>query len=137
MSQTELENAVRQEVEDLHAFFVGWYNGDLPESAYETAFLAKLDSGFTIILPSGVELNYGELCSAMKASFGKKKGFQIEIRKVRLVKSAETMVVATYEEWQHNDQEGPDSATARVSTVVFERGEVLLWRHVHETWLPE
>lgn len=61
MSQTELENAVRQEVEDLHAFFVGWYNGDLPESAYETAFLAKLDSGFTIIMPSGVELNYDDL----------------------------------------------------------------------------
>ena len=137
MSQFELENAVRQEVEDLHDFFVGWYNGDLPKSAYETDFLAKLDRGFTIIMPSGTELGYDALCSAMRASFGKKKGFQIEIRNVRLVESTETLVVATYEEWQHNDMEGPDSASARVSTVVFERAEALLWRHVHETWLPE
>lgn len=137
MSQSELENAVRQEVEDLHAFFVAWYNGALPQSAYETAFLAKLDSGFTIIMPSGTELSYDELCSAMRASFGKKPGFQIEIRNVRLVKSTEAMVVATYEEWQDNDLEGPDSASARISTVVFERGDALLWRHVHETWLPE
>lgn len=137
MSQSEMENAVRQEVEDLHDFFVGWYHGSLPESAYETAFLAKLDAGFTIIMPSGTELGYDELCAAMKASYGKKPGFQIEIRNVRLVKSSEAMVVATYEEWQHNDLEGPDSTTARVSTVVFERGNALSWRHVHETWLPE
>ncbi|MEE4217481.1 MAG: nuclear transport factor 2 family protein [Xanthomonadales bacterium] len=137
MDQSALENAVKQEIEDLHAFFVGWYNGALPKSAYETGFLAKLDTGFTIIMPSGTELNYEQLCAAMKASFGKKPGFQIEILKVRLVESSETMVVATYEEWQHNDLEGPDSASARISTVVFERGDSLSWRHVHETWLPE
>lgn len=137
MDQSALENAVKQEIEDLHAFFVGWYNGALPQNAYETGFLAKLDSGFTIIMPSGTELNYEELCSAMKASFGKKPGFQIEIRNVRLVTFSETTAVATYEEWQHDDLEGPDSASARISTVVFERGDSLSWRHVHETWLPE
>ena len=44
-----MENEVRQDVEDLHSFFVGWYNGTLPDSAFETEFLARLDPDFTIM----------------------------------------------------------------------------------------
>jgi len=48
-SESVLENEVRQDVEDLHSFFVGWYNGTLPDSAFETEFLARLDPDFTIM----------------------------------------------------------------------------------------
>ena len=137
VSSTELETQVRQDIEALHDFFVGWYNGVLPEEAYETEFLARLDPAFTIIMPSGVELNHGALSAAMRQSYAKNPGFRIEIRNVRLVHASAMMAVATYEEWQHHEQEGPDSASARISTVTFARGEALKWLHVHETWLPQ
>jgi len=137
VSQQQVLAEVRQDIVALHDFFVGWYNGDLPESAFETEFAARLDPSFTIIMPSGAELDYETLSAAMRDSFGKKPGFRIEIRNVRIVKATETTVIATYEEWQENEREEPGSASARISTVAMTRGEVLKWLHVHETWLPE
>lgn len=134
---TALENEIRQDIEVLHEFFVGWYNGTLPEIAYDTEFAARLAPTFTIVMPSGVELDHDSLSAAMRQSFGKNPGFRIEIRNVRLVHASEKVAIATYEEWQFHEQEGPDSASARISTVVFARGETLKWLHVHETWLPE
>ena len=132
-----LENEIRQEVEELHAFFVAWYNGNLPDRAFDDEFVARLGSEFTIIMPSGIELDYDTLSSAMRQSFGKKPGFRIEIRNVRLIDTAETTAIASYEEWQHMENEGAESARGRVSTVVFSREDRLKWLHVHETWLPE
>lgn len=137
MIDPALENEVRQDIEGLHDFFVGWFNGDLPESAYATEFEARLDPAFTIIMPSGAELDFTNLSRAMKESFGQKPGFRIEIRNVRLVHVTETTIVATYEEWQRNSREESARGSGRLSTVVFDRRGSLKWRHVHETWLPE
>jgi hypothetical protein len=133
----ELEEAVREEVVALHDFFVGWYGGKLPESAFETEFLARLDPAFTIIMPSGAELDMANLSRAMQDAFGQKPGFRIEIRNVRLKYLTETTIVATYEEWQRNTREAAKTGTGRLSTVVFDRDGSLRWRHVHESWLPE
>ena len=132
-----LETQLREEVKALHAFFVGWYNANLTERAFETEFMARLDAGFTIITPSGVKLDQEKLVSAMRQSYGKKPGFRIEIRNVRLLQATETSAVAHYEEWQHNGQESPGTGSGRISTVVFSQGDQLQWLHVHETWLPE
>ncbi len=137
VNKTLLENEIRQDVEELHAFFVAWYNGKLPDRAFEDEFVARLGTEFTIIMPSGAELDYDTLSSAMRQSFGKTPGFRIEIRNVRLIYATGSMAVARYEEWQRNEQEGPESGSGRISTVVFSREETLKWLHVHETWLPE
>ena len=133
----ELEEAVRGDVVALHEFFVGWYGGELPASALETEFLARLDPAFTIIMPSGVELDHETLSSAMQSAFGQKPGFRIEIRNVRLKYVTKNTILATYEEWQRNTREAAGEGTGRLSTVVMDRGVPLTWRHVHETWLPE
>ena len=133
----ELEEAVRGDVVALHDFFVGWYGGELPESAFETEFLARLDPAFTIIMPSGAELDMATLSRAMQDAFGQKPGFRIEIRNVRLKSYTDDTIVATYEEWQRNTREAGGTGTGRLSTVVMNRGRSLSWRHVHETWLPE
>jgi hypothetical protein len=135
--ETALENKIRQDVEDLHDFFVGWYNGTLPESAFETEFAARLDPAFTIIMPNGVELDHDALSFAMRDSFGKNPGFRIEIRKLRLVHASEATAVATYEEWQYLGPDEADYTSARISSVVFSRSDRLKWLHVQETWLPE
>jgi len=137
MKPQTLEAKLRKDVEDLHAFFVGWYNASLPENAFESEFMARLDPGFTIIMPSGVRLDHKTLVSSMRGSYGKKPGFRIEIRNVRVVHVTESSAVAQYEEWQRNDHESPGSGSGRVSTVIFSLGDELQWLHVHETWLPE
>lgn len=137
VKESVLENEIRQEIEELHAFFVGWYNGNLPGSSFDDEFVARLGADFTIIMPSGIELNYETLSSAMRQSFGKNPGFRIEIRNVRLIHATESTAIARYEEWQRKEQEGAESGSGRVSTVVFSREDRLKWLHVHETWLPE
>ena len=137
VNEPVLENEIRQEVEELHAFFVAWYNGNLPDCAFDDEFIARLGSEFTIIMPSGIELDYDTLSSAMRQAFGKKPGFRIEIRNVRLIHATETMAIASYEEWQHMENEGAEPSRGRVSTVAFSREGRLKWLHVHETWLPE
>ena len=137
MKSDTLEAQLREEIKALHAFFVGWYNASLPKSAFETEFIARLDTGFTIIMPSGVRLDHKTLVSSMHRSYGKKPGFRIEIRNVRLLQATETSAVASYEEWQHNQQQSPGTGSGRISTVVFSLGDTLQWLYVHETWLPE
>ena len=132
-----LEETVRGDVVALHQFFVGWYGGELPESAFETEFLSRLDPEFTIIMPSGVELDMETLSGAMKNAFGQKPGFRIYIRTVRLKSYTDDTIIATYEEWQRNIREAAGSGTGRLSRVVLIRGRSLSWRLVHETWLTE
>ena len=137
MNEAGLEQELRQDIEGLHEFFVGWYNGNLPPAAFETEFVARLAPMFTIIMPSGVELGMDSLSSAMRESFGKNPGFHIEIRNVQLIHSDANTAIASYEEWQRTEQGGLESVSGRVSTVVFSRGTALRWLHVHETWLPD
>lgn len=137
MKLDTLESQLREEVIALHDFFVGWYNASLPESAFDTEFMARLDNGFTIIMPSGVRLDHKTLVSSIHRSYGKKPGFRIEIRNVRLLQETGSIAVAQYEEWQHNKQESPGVGSGRISTVIFSLGDKLQWLHVHETWLPE
>lgn len=132
-----LETQLREEVIALHDFFVGWYNASLPESAFDTEFMARLDDGFTIIMPSGARLDHETLVSSMRASYGKKPGSHIEIRNVCLLQATGGIAVAQYEEWQYNQQASPGVGSGRISTVIFSLGDKLQWLHVHETWLPE
>ena len=48
-------------------------------------------------------------------------------------------VLATYEEYQKGARNSVRAENARLSTVLFERksDERLIWRHIHETWLPD
>ena len=137
MKLETLETQLRGEVIALHDFFVGWYNASLPERAFDTEFMARLDNGFTIIMPSGVRLDHETLVSSMHASYGKKPGFRIEIRNVRLLHATGSIAVAQYEEWQHNQQESTGVGSGRISTVIFSLGDKPQWLHVHETWLPD
>lgn len=46
-----LEQRVRQEIEALHAFFVGWFSGALAPDAFEEGFLRRFDSDLLLIPP--------------------------------------------------------------------------------------
>jgi hypothetical protein len=116
----DIEEKVRLEIEELHEFFVGWFNGSLPESAFETDFMLGLD----------------DLVPAIRDGYASNPNFRIEIREVQVHWTSDDYVMATYEEWQRNALASTPPDNARVATVLFKGPEPLKWLHIHETWLP-
>ena len=129
--------AVRDEIEALHAFFVGWFSGSLAESALERDFLVRFSEDFRLIPPAGKRLRLDELTAGIKGSYGANPDFRIAIRAVHVHSVFDDHVLATYEEWQRNALASTPADNGRISTVLFRQEERLKWLHVHETWLPE
>ena len=128
---------VRDEVEALHVFFVGWFSGMLPVDAFETDFLDRFDEDFLLIPPAGALLSRAEFQSAVRRSHGTNPDFRIAIRNVKLHRVLDDHVLATYEEWQRNALASTPPDNARIVTVIFRKARSLQWVHVHETRLPE
>lgn len=136
------EAAGRAEIEDLHRFLVGWLGGTLPrtEAAF-AAFASVLAPDFAIVGPRGVVTERAALLSELEAAHGVHAGpgkaFAIRIENVALRREGDGIALFTYEEWQDI---GGAPANARISTVLFDRHAAapngLVWRHLHETWLP-
>jgi hypothetical protein len=134
-----LEKAVSVEIEALHTFFVSWFGGQQPssESGFETGLTSRLDKDFILIQPSGATLDRDELLTAIQSGYGSNPEFRIAIRAVVIRRVFDTLVLATYEEWQRNAKASQPSDNGRVASVLFRRDhDRLRWLHVHETWLP-
>ena len=138
MGNIELEAEVREEVDALHRFFVGWFTGALPDTdeIFQRDFLARFDDDFLLIPPAGVILAVSMLGGGFRAEHGKNPDFRIAIRETRVRRIMGDLVLATYEEWQRNAVESSPPDNGRVSSVLFRREQGLRWLHVHETWLP-
>jgi len=139
---------VRREIVEMHRFFVDWFNDPgMPDPAFERRFAARLAPDFGMIVPSGEWLTRETVTDWIRDAKGERPGHRIEIRNVALLPpSGARLVLARYEEWQA----APDSRSALIATVALEpegpgrldTGERAtpggyLWRHVHETTLPE
>lgn len=131
-----LESLVREEIEDLHAFFVGWFSGTLEQSVFDSAFMARMDPELVLIPPAGNVLELDELEAGLRKGHGANPDFRIAIQNVRVLRSWDHHVLAIYEEWQRGARQSTPSNNGRVATVLFRRSERLTWLHVHETWLP-
>lgn len=136
MSADGTEAAIRQEIETLHEFFVGWFSGALRESVFDTQFTPRFDPEFVLIPPSGELLTLAQLSSGLRATYGRNPDFRIAIRNVQLRRVAASHLLATYEEWQRHALASTPPDNARLATVLFDRSDGLHWLHVHETWLP-
>lgn len=127
---------VREEVESLHRFFVGWFSGTLPKSEWERGFLSRFDPEFVLIPPTGAVLGLDELAASLLASHATKPDFRITIQDVTVRRVSGDQILATYIERQDSGQGPEQYKSARITTAVFKNVEPLLWVHVHETWLP-
>ena len=136
MSST-LESDVRDEIVALHEFFVGWFSGTLPKSAFETQFLSRFSPDFLLIPPAGTLLTLEDFQTGLRAAHGTNPDFRIAIRNVKLRRVLDSHILATYEEWQRNALASKPPDNARIASVLFNRNQSLEWLHVHETWLPE
>jgi hypothetical protein len=131
------ESAVREEIEALHEFFVGWFSGRLAESDFEAGFLARFDPDFVLVPPAGTLLRLNDLSSRVRSGYATNPDFRIAIRNVSLRRVLDGHVLATYEEWQRNALATQPPDNARIATVLFRDLRPLEWLHVHETSLPE
>jgi len=136
LSAELIESAIRQEIESLHEFFVGWFSGALPNSVFDAQFTRRFDPEFVLISPSGELLSLSQLSSGLRAAHGSNPDFRIAIREVQVRRTANSQVLATYQEWQRHALASAPPDNGRVATVLFNAADELRWLHVHETWLP-
>ena len=126
----------RTEIEELHAFFVEWYGGDLEADAFSRMDRA-IASGFELVAPDGERLGREATLEWVRGSRGKYAGeaFNIEIRDVECIERFDEHALVRYEEWQTLSGE----ETGRISTALF-RDEPdtpggVVWVDLQETWL--
>ncbi len=132
-----IHDRVKQEVEDLHKFFFGWFTGNIPEKAFDSSFLERFSPELVFIPPAGKLLGLADLSTSIRAGYASNPDFRVKIRRVEVQYEFDGYVLATYEEWQRNALASKPSDNGRIATVLFSRGDSLQWLHIHETWLPE
>jgi hypothetical protein len=131
-----METPCRNEILELHRFFVEWMTGSGGDFS---RFAAVMAEDFEIVFPDGNRMNQGELLAWMRELEGALTDQEFEIRIENLQERipAPGMFIVTYEEWQTRDGE----TRGRTSTAVFrEKAGVpnrVEWLHVQETWLPQ
>lgn len=138
MSAEVSVEAVRQEVEALHEFFVGWFGGSLTADVFEGQFVDRFAGDLVFIPPAGHLLGLEDLAGSVRNGHDSNPDFRVQIRNVQIHRRFDDHVLATYEEWQRNALASTPPNNARLATVLFRVEEQRLrWLHIHETWLPE
>ncbi len=135
MNASMLER-VREEIEGLHEFFVGWFSGQLPEDVFQHRFLDRFSGDLVFVPPAGTLLGLPDLADAVRAGYATNPDFRVRIRNVQLHREIEGHILATYEEWQRNALASTPPDNGRRATVLFRARDRLTWLHIHETWLP-
>lgn len=134
-------DACRREIEELHAFFEGWFEGSLPDDEATFARVSDaLGEEFELISPDGRRRDRDTILDSIRSAHGghagEGKGFAIEIHDVRLRFTDGDTALVTYEEWQTSDGEG----NRRLSSAWLRRApgapRGVRWVHLHETALP-
>lgn len=127
--------AWHREIVELHKFFEGYFLGTIGVDDVER-LEAALAIDFTIVGPGGGVSTRAETVAAARGGHGSASQLGITIIGAHPLVDESDVVVARYVE-RH---ESADGTTSRLSTVVFTRDpgapNGLVWRTVHETWLP-
>ncbi|MDX1660427.1 MAG: DUF4440 domain-containing protein [Gemmatimonadota bacterium] len=132
--------ACRREIEELHAFFEGWFEGTLPDDEATFARVADaLAEDFELISPDGRRRDRGTILASIREGYGDHAGegkrFRIEIHDVRPRLVVAETALLTYEEWQTSD----GSKNRRLSSAWFRKVDAapcgVRWIHLHETAL--
>ena len=134
---SELQTAIRAEIEDLHVFFVNWFTGKAAVSELDTRFTTAMDPALVFISPDGAVLTAKDLIDGFAAAHGANPDFAIEVRDVTIHREIGDLVLATYTEWQKGARNSARPNNGRITTVLMTRSAPIRWLHLQETWLPE
>lgn len=132
-----LESDVRGEIEELHQFFVRWFNGTVEKGALDANFGTRLHPDMHITFPDGNTLDRSTLLGGFAQAHASNPAFRIDIREVKVVHEGIDTVLVSYEEWQTGAKSSEKSDTARISTALLSKQQPFVWFNIHETWLPD
>lgn len=137
-----LADMAAAEVRELHAFFEEWFSGERPRTDAEIARLENaLGAGFQLLDPEGDVVPRSAIIESVEQRHGAATDGQapdrIDVEAIEPRFERDTVCLLTYEEHQRTD----GSWRGRRSSALFEAapdapGDVV-WRHLHETWLPD
>lgn len=135
---------IEAEIRDLHRAIAAWFNGTVEgsDAEFDRLFRSRIDPDLINVQPAGHALTADDLLEPMRQSHGANPDFRIRIDNVRMIDGSDTAdgpFLVLYEEYQSGARNSPDE-NGRVSTALFRRdpnGGRLIWRHIHETWLPD
>lgn len=131
---------IDQEIIRFHEFFVAWMTGTLAKTDDNFAqFADSLSDDFYIIPPAGQYTPRDTLVTRLYDTHNQRRNFRIWIENVKIHHTVGDVIVATYEEWQENQDD--NKIVALISTAVFvvdqSKPNGLRWQCVHETWLQK
>ena len=125
-----LDDAHR-EVVRLHDFLGAWYRGELDRDRLLPDFSDALHADFENVQPASNILSKAEIVAAIGAAHGNNPDFRIEIEEPRLLAEWSGLILFQYVEYQTGARNSAVENRRR-STVLFERGERLIWRYLTE-----
>ena len=134
---TDLEDAVRNEVEELHRFFVAWFAGEVDKAELESRFVPHLEDDLLYITPDGNRIGHDGLLEMIRGAHGANADFRIQVRDVRILRDLGDHLIVTYSEWQKQARFSEPSNNARFTTAILTKARPFKWLHIHETSLPE
>lgn len=134
MALTDPFARAHAEVVRLHQVIDGWFRGDLATDRFTPDFADALHPDFENIQPSGLVRSKADLLDPIRAAHGANPDFRITIEEPRLIATWPGLILFGYVEFQTGARNSaPDNR--RRSTVLFEDGDRLVWRHLQETGL--
>lgn len=129
-----------REIRELHAFFEAWYNGAVDDTDDGfSRFGGVMSTDFEIVSPNGGRMDRPTVCRRLRDAHGCAAGasMRIWIEEVTSRQVGANHWLATYQEWQQET----GRPEGRLSTALFQMRSSapngLIWRHVHEVWLPQ
>lgn len=128
----------QREIVTLHEFFVDWYDGALPESAFarmEEAMAADLE----MVSPGSGRLDRQAVLDHVRGGYDRDEpaDFEIDIRNVSLIEATAEGAMVQYEEWQRIDGEWEGRVSVALLRENEEAPEGLTWAYVQSTMLED
>ena len=127
--------AATAEIVRLHDVIQKWFRGEIAAERFDPDFADALHADFENIQPSGIVRTKADLLDPIRAAHGANPEFRITIEEPRLIAVWPGLILAGYIEAQTGARNSV-AENRRRSTVLFETGDRLVWRHLHETGLP-
>jgi hypothetical protein len=123
------------DVLSTHVLIREWLSGEVMAPQHCADLLARFSPGFTMVSPGGKQLDAAGLTAFFQGAGGSRPGLAMRISDLVLIQESAAGATVSYREFQ--SLPGGDSSE-RLSTVVYEKtpAGALLWRHLHETWVP-
>ena len=128
-------NPYFNELDEIHVEIEALFNGSADEGALQR-IMARFAAQFTLVMTSGVALDYAGLRDTFSKLRGARPGAQIAIRDKEIIADYPSGAVVKYREYQRDNS---GFANVRRSTAVMEldaHGKVT-WRHLQETLCSE